>query len=44
LRPGFTRDVEKVGHFGTGDLQITIGTDEHLESAKPFLVKTYGMN
>jgi predicted transport protein len=24
LEPGFTRDVSKVGHFGTGDLEITL--------------------
>ena len=41
LEQGFTRDVRKIGHFGTGDLEITIRTDEDLERAKPFLLKSY---
>ena len=41
LEPGFTRDVSNIGHFGTGDLEIAIRTDEDLEKAKPLLVKSY---
>jgi predicted transport protein len=41
LEPGFTRDVRNVGHFGTGDLEIAIRSDEDLERAKPLLVKSY---
>ncbi len=41
LEPGFSRDVRRVGHFGTGDLEVTIGTREDLERAKPLLRKSY---
>jgi len=41
LEKGFTRDVRNIGHYGTGDLEITIRDDEDLEKAKPLLVKSY---
>ena len=41
LQPGFTRDVRKIGHFGTGDLEITIANDGDLEKAKPLLDRAY---
>jgi predicted transport protein len=41
LQPGFTRDVRNIGHFGTGDLEITVDTLDDLEAAKPFLLKSY---
>jgi predicted transport protein len=41
LEPGFTRDVRKIGHLGTGDLEITIRSDDDLEKAKPLLIKSY---
>ncbi|MBZ0299996.1 MAG: DUF5655 domain-containing protein [Anaerolineae bacterium] len=41
LEPGFMRDVRKIGHYGTGDLEITIRNDEDLERAKPLLIKSY---
>lgn len=41
LEPGFTRDVRKIGHFGTGDLEITITTLDDLERAKPLIVTSY---
>lgn len=41
LEPGFTRDVRKIGHFGTGDLEVTVETDEALERAKPLILKSY---
>ena len=37
---GFLRDVRKMGYF-TGNLQITIRSDDDLERAKPYLVKSY---
>src|SRR5829696_130786 len=39
LEIDFTRDVRKTGHYGTGDLEITIRSDDDLERAKPLLVK-----
>ena len=44
LEPGFTRDVRNIGHFGTGDLEITIKSDDDLERAKPLIVKSYEEN
>lgn len=44
LEEGFTRDVRKIGHFGTGDLEITIRSDDDLERAKPLIVKSYEDN
>lgn len=41
LQPGFTRDVRKIGHFGTGDLEITIASLADLEKAKPLLDRAY---
>jgi len=41
LEIDFTRDVRKTGHYGTGDLEITIRSDDDLERAKPLLVKSY---
>lgn len=41
IKPGFTRDVRKIGHFGTGDLEITISSDEHFEMAKSLFIKSY---
>lgn len=44
LEEGFTHDVRNIGHFGTGDLEITIGSDDDLERAKPLIVKSYEEN
>jgi len=44
LEEGFTRDVRNIGHFGTGDLEITIRSDDDLERAKPLIVKSYEEN
>lgn len=41
LKKGFTRDVRHVGHYGTGDLEITLRTREDLEKAKSLLEKSY---
>ena len=38
---GFLRDVRSVGHYGTGDLEITIGSDDDLERALPLIEKSY---
>lgn len=40
--PGLSiRDVTNIGHFGTGDLEITIKTLEDLEKAKGLIERTY---
>lgn len=41
LEKGFTRDMRSVGHYGTGDLQITIKKVEDFEKAKPLLERAY---
>jgi predicted transport protein len=30
-----------IGHFGTGGLEITISSEEQLETAKALIVKSY---
>lgn len=41
LEKGFTRDVRKIGHFGTGDLEIVISSAADFERAKPVLDLSY---
>lgn len=41
LEKGFTRDVTKIGHFGTGDLEITIKAHTDFEKAKALLITSY---
>ncbi len=41
LEDGFTRDVRKIGHFGTGDLEISIQSLADLEKAKPLFDSSY---
>jgi predicted transport protein len=36
-----SRDVSKIGHFGTGDLEVTLRTLADFEDAKPFIVLAY---
>lgn len=43
--PEIGRDVSDVGHYGTGDLELEISKEEDLETAKPFIEKSYeGLN
>jgi len=41
LEDGFTRDVSSIGHFGTGDLEITLASGADLEKAKPLILASY---
>jgi len=41
IEKGFTRDVTNIGHYGTGDLEITLREMEDLEKALPLLEKSY---
>ncbi len=41
LEEGFTRDVRNVGHFGTGDLEVTLKSGADLERAKPLILQSY---
>ena len=38
---GLSRDVSNIGHFGTGDLELTIKSPEDLEKAKEFITLAY---
>ncbi|KKG50223.1 DUF5655 domain-containing protein [Methanosarcina mazei] len=41
IEKGFTRDVRSIGHYGTGDLEVTIRSYEDLEKAKYLIQKSY---
>ena len=41
LESGFSRDVREVGHFGTGDLELSIRSVEDFEKAKPLIQQSY---
>ncbi len=41
MEDGFTRDVHKVDHFGTGDLEVTLRTPGDLQRTTPLLVRNY---
>ena len=41
LEEGFIRDMRKVGHFGTGDLQVAIRTLEDFRRAQPLFQQSY---
>ena len=37
LEKGFSRDVSKIGHYGTGNLEISISDEAQFEKAKPII-------
>ncbi|MGR9252077.1 DUF5655 domain-containing protein [Rhizobium leguminosarum] len=41
LEPRFSRDVSKIGHYGTGDLEVTLSTTGDLEKAAPLIKLSY---
>lgn len=41
LEDGFTRDVREIGHFGTGDLEITIRSSNDIQRAHDLFVRSY---
>ncbi|MDZ4063253.1 MAG: DUF5655 domain-containing protein [Coriobacteriia bacterium] len=44
LIEGFTRDVSNVGHFGTGDLEVTLRTKDDLERARHLFEMSYQLS
>ena len=44
LRPGFTRDVSRIGHSGGGDLEIVLTSAADFDEAKPLLTKSYELS
>lgn len=41
LEEGFTRDMRNIGHYGTGDLEISIKKEKDFEKAKPLIERAY---
>jgi len=41
MEDGFTRDVSDIGHWGTGDTEIILGSLADLEKAKPYIAQAY---
>lgn len=41
LEDGFIRDVRKIGHFGTGDLELRVKNRDDLEKAFPLVRRSY---
>jgi predicted transport protein len=41
IETGFMRDVSDIGHYGTGDLEVTIRSRADLERAKPLFQQSY---
>jgi predicted transport protein len=41
LESGFSRDVRGIGHWGTGDLELTLRSLGDLERAKPLILRSY---
>lgn len=41
VEKGFTRDVTDIGHFGTGDLEVTLQSLEDVEKAKPLMQQAF---
>lgn len=41
LREGFSRDVQNIGHFGTGDLELRIRDSADLDAAQPLIQQSY---
>lgn len=39
--PKIARDVENIGHYGTGNLEFTLKTLDDLETSKPFIEMAY---
>ncbi|MEM9590884.1 MAG: DUF5655 domain-containing protein [Pseudomonadota bacterium] len=41
LEDGFSRDVRDIGHYGTGDLEVTLCGREDFERAKSVIIRSY---
>ena len=41
LEEGFTRDTRGIGHYGTGDLEVSIKTEDDFQKAKPLIDRAY---
>jgi predicted transport protein len=41
LEDGFSRDVRDIGHYGTGNVELTIRNEADFEKAKPLMTMAY---
>ena len=41
FEPGFSRDVSNIGHWGTGDVEVTVHSHDDLNKAKGLMLKAY---
>jgi len=41
LEDGFSRDVRKIGHYGTGDLELRIKSDDDIKKAQDLILRSY---
>jgi predicted transport protein len=39
--PNIARDVSQIGHYGTGDLELTVNSDKDIEIAKEYITLAY---
>jgi predicted transport protein len=44
FEPGFSRDVRKVGHYGTGDVEVSIRDQDSFARAQPMIIRAYEGN
>ncbi len=44
LQEGFSRDVRSIGHYGTGDLEITISNDADIDRAIGLIEQSYELS
>lgn len=41
IEDGFTRDMRNIGHYGTGDLEVSIKNENDFQKAKPMIERAY---
>lgn len=41
LESGFTKDMTNIGHYGTGDLQVTLRKMDDFTKAQPLFIRSY---
>lgn len=41
IEDGFTRDMRNIGHYGTGDLEVSIKNENDFQKAKPLIERAY---
>ena len=44
LEDGYSRDVRQIGHWGTGDLELTLRTVADFERSKSIIHRSYAEN